>query len=61
MNRAAADCPLENKPGGALRILGIFLDDDCRANAREEFIDRESIVSESVVPVLGYPNVSGGD
>jgi hypothetical protein len=61
MNRAAADCPLENKHGSALRILGIFLDDDCRANAREEFIDRESIVSESVVPVLGYPNVSGGD
>jgi hypothetical protein len=61
MNRAAADCPLKNKHGSALRILGIFLDDDCRTNAREEFIDGESIVSESVIAVLGYPNVPGGD
>ena len=61
MNRAAADCPLENKHGSTLRILGILLDDDRRPNARKEFIDRESIASESVVAVLGYTNVSGGD
>jgi len=61
MNGAAIDCPLENKHGSALRILGTFLDDDRRVGAREEFIDRESIVSESVVAVLGYPNVPGGD
>jgi len=61
MDRAAIDGPLEDKYGSALRILGIFLDDDRRANAREEFIHRESIVSESVVAVLGYPNVPGCD
>jgi len=52
MYRAAVDSPLENKHGRALRVFGIFLDDDRRANAREEFIYRESIVSESVVAVL---------
>jgi hypothetical protein len=61
MNRTAVDSPLENKHGSALRILGIFLDDNRRPNAREEFIHRESIVSESVVAVFGYPNISGGD
>ena len=61
MNRATVDSPLENEHGSALRKLGIFLDDDRRANAREEFIHRESVVSERVVAVLGYPYVSGGD
>jgi hypothetical protein len=61
MSRTAVCSPLENEHGSALRILGIFLDDDRRPNAREELIDRESIVSESVVAVLGYTNVPGGD
>jgi hypothetical protein len=61
MNRAAVDSPLENEDGSALRILGIFLDNDRRTGAREELIHRESIVSESVVAVLGYSHVSGGD
>ena len=61
MNRTAVDSPLENEHGSALWILGIFLDDDRRANASEEFIHRESVVSERVVDVLGYPNVPGGD
>ena len=51
MNRTAVDSPLENEHGSALWILGIFLDDDRRANAREEFIHRESVVSERVVDV----------
>jgi hypothetical protein len=61
MNRAAVDSPLENKHGSTLRIFGIFLDHDRRAGASEELIHRESIVSESVVAVLRYPNVSSGD
>jgi hypothetical protein len=61
MNRAAVDSPLENKHSSALRILGIFLDHDRRPGAREELIHREAIISESVVAVLGYSNVSGGD
>ncbi|MFM8496495.1 MAG: hypothetical protein ACKOEM_13370, partial [Planctomycetia bacterium] len=36
-------------------------DDDRSAGANEEFIHRESIVSESIVAVLRYSNVSGGD
>jgi hypothetical protein len=61
MNRAAVDGSLENKYCSALRVLRIFLDHDCRAGAREEVIHRESIVSESIIAVLGYPNVPGGD
>lgn len=61
MNWAPVDCLLENKYGGALWILGIFLNHVGRANAREKIIHRESIVGESVVPVLGYPNIPGGD
>ena len=61
MKRAAVDSPLETKHGSALRIFGIFLDDDRSAGAHEDLIYRESIVSESVVAVLGYPNVPGSD
>ena len=61
MNRAAVDSPLENKHRGALRILGVFLDDDRRTSPQEELVNREPIVGQSVVSVLGYPNVSGGD
>jgi hypothetical protein len=59
MNRAAVDRPLENKHRGALRIIGVFLDDDRRTSAQEELVDREPIVGQSVVSVLGYPNIAG--
>jgi hypothetical protein len=61
MNRATVDGPLENQHGSALRIFGIFLDDDRSADASEELIYRESVVGESIVAVLGYPNVPGCD
>jgi hypothetical protein len=61
MNRAAVDRPLENKHGGALRIIGVFLDEDRRTSPQEELVDREPIVGQSVVSMLGYPNIAGCD
>jgi hypothetical protein len=61
MNRAAVDSPLENKHRGALRIIGVFLDDDRRTSPQEELVDREPIVGQTVISVLGYPNITGCD
>ena len=61
MNRAAVNSPLENKHRSALRIIGVFLDDDRRTSPQEELVDREPIVSQSVVSVLRYPNITGCD
>jgi len=61
MNRAAVDSPLENKHRSALRIIGVFLDDDRRTSPQEELVHREPIVGQSVLSVLGYPNITGCD
>jgi hypothetical protein len=61
MNRAAVNSLLENKHRGALRIIGVFLDDDRRTSPQEELVDREPVVGQSVVSVLGYPNITGCD
>lgn len=61
MNRAAVDIPLENKHRSALRIIGVFLDNDRRTSPQEKLVDRETIVGQSVLSVLGYPNIAGCD
>ena len=61
MNGAAVDSLLENKHGSALRVLGVFLDDHRRTGPCEELIHRESIIKESIVAVLGYPDVPDSD
>ena len=61
MNRTAVNSPLENKHRSALRIIGVFLDEDRRTSPQEELVDREPIVCQSVVSVLRYPNIVGCD
>ena len=58
MERAAVDRPLENQHGCAFWILGIFLDDNCGPSPHEDLVNCEPIVSQRVVPVLGYSHIT---